>query len=81
LVPLDNPYAVKAGGALRLRTLVDGRAVANQLVVAGGHMIAVTGDSVNYESKWATLTFVSGKSVPISLNLPHLAFRPLSETP
>lgn len=93
LVPLDNPYAVKAGGVLRVRALVDGAPVANQFVVAGGrtprgarlpvqnlradadgvarvrlgrqghwyvkfiHMVPVTGDSVNYESKWATLTF------------------------
>ena len=93
LVPLDNPYATKVGGAIRVRALVDGRSVANQLVIAGGrtpsgarlrvstlrtgadgvsrvpisspgywyvkfiHMVPVTGDSVNYESKWATLTF------------------------
>ena len=93
LVPLDNPYATKVGGTLRVRALVDGRSVANQLVIAGGrtpsgarlpvisvrsqpdgvarisigapgywyvkfiHMVPVTGDTVNYESKWATLTF------------------------
>jgi Domain of unknown function (DUF4198) len=93
LVPLDNPYLAKIGGTLRVRALVDGRPVANQLVIAGGrtptgsrlgvktlrsgsdgmalvpisspgywyvkfiHMVPVTGDSVNYESKWATLTF------------------------
>ena len=93
LVPLDNPYAAKVGGAVRVRALVDGRPVTNQLVIAGGrtpsgarlrvssvrsgadgiaripirtpgywyvkfiHMVPVTGDSVNYESKWATLTF------------------------
>jgi uncharacterized GH25 family protein len=93
LVPLDNPYTTKAGGVVRVRALVDGRPVANQLVVAGGrnpagarlrvqsvrsgadgiasisvpsaglwyvkfiHMVPVTGDTVNYESKWATLTF------------------------
>ncbi len=93
LVPLDNPYSLKVGSTLRVRALVDGKAVANQFVVSGGrtlagdrlpvrnvrsdaegiariaiplrgywyikfiHMIPVTGDSVNYESKWATLTF------------------------
>ncbi len=93
VVPLDNPYALKVGQTVRVRTLVDGRPVRNQLVVAGGrdpdgerlavqnvrsdtsgvarvrlsargywyikfiHMVPVTGDSVNYESKWATLTF------------------------
>ena len=93
LIPLDNPYATKVGGAVRVRTLVDSRPTANQLIVAGGrtpsgarlrvqnlrsgpdgvasvpigsagywyikfiHMVPVTGDSVTYESKWATLTF------------------------
>ena len=93
IVPLDNPYATKVGGVVRARVLVDGRPVANQLVIAGGrtpsgarlavsnvrsgqdgvarvtigspgywyikfiHMVPVTGDTVNYESKWATLTF------------------------
>jgi len=93
IVPLDNPYATKAGGVIRVRALVDGRPVVNQLVIAGGrtpsgarlpvntvrsgsdgvaliavgspgfwyvkfiHMVLVTGDTVNYESKWATLTF------------------------
>jgi uncharacterized GH25 family protein len=36
LVPLDNPYALKPGSTMRVRAMVDGRAVANQLVVAGG---------------------------------------------
>jgi len=106
LVPLNNPYQSRAGGWLRLRALVDGKPVANQLVVAGGrpsrggrlaerrvrtdadgiariritdrgqwyvkfiHMVRVTGDralqpagappgspALDYESKWATLTF------------------------
>lgn len=93
LIPLDNPYGTKVGGKLRVRTLVDGQPVPNQLVIAGGrtptgsrlsvktlrsgadgiavvplsspgywyvkfiHMVPVTGDSVNYESKWATVTF------------------------
>ena len=93
IVPLDNPYATKTGGVVRVRVLIDGRPAANQLVISGGrtptgarlpvgnvrsgqdgvarvaigspgywyikciHMVPVTGDSVNYESKWATLTF------------------------
>jgi uncharacterized GH25 family protein len=36
LVPLDNPYAAKVGGVVRVRTLVDKRPTGNQLVVAGG---------------------------------------------
>jgi uncharacterized GH25 family protein len=36
LVPLDNPYALKRGGSLRVRALVDGRAVAGQAVLTGG---------------------------------------------
>lgn len=36
LVPLNNPYLRRAGGWLRARALVDGKPVANQLVVAGG---------------------------------------------
>jgi len=36
LVPLDNPYSSRAGGWLRVRALVDGKPVPNQLVVAGG---------------------------------------------
>lgn len=92
LVPLSNPYATRIGDTLAVRALVDGKAVAGQLVIAGGEregqrieetwsrsdaagvarfalsaagkwyikfiqMVPVTGDSVNYESKWATLTF------------------------
>lgn len=90
IVPLTNPYAARIGDTLAVRALVDGKAVANQLVIAGGdgqqiseirarsdsagvarfalatagkwyikfiHMVPVVGDSVNYESKWATLTF------------------------
>lgn len=36
LVPLNNPYLSRAGGWLRVEALVDGKPVANQLVVAGG---------------------------------------------
>ena len=94
LVPLDNPYALRVGGVLRVRALVEGQAVANQLVVSGGrtpsgaritqrsvrtdstgvarvrigsrgawyvkfiHMERATADTtIDYESKWATLTF------------------------
>jgi uncharacterized GH25 family protein len=92
IVPLANPYTVRAGDTLAVRTLVDGAPMAHQLVIAGGerdgqriaetrarsdsggvarfalsgagkwyvkfiHMVPVSGDSVNYESKWATLTF------------------------
>jgi uncharacterized GH25 family protein len=94
LVPLDNPYALRAGGVLRVRAVVEGEPVANQLVVAGGRtgsggriaqravrtdgagvarvrlrsrgvwyvkfirMQRAAGDTaVDYESKWATLTF------------------------
>ncbi|MBL0169653.1 MAG: DUF4198 domain-containing protein [Gemmatimonadaceae bacterium] len=95
LVPLENPYALATGQTLRLRCLVDGKPVANQLVLVGGrvgavgdvrlasrslrsasdgtvtvpldragrwyvkfiHMVPVTDGKVDYESKWATLTF------------------------
>ncbi len=87
-----NPYFAIVGDTLAVRCLLDGRPVAQQLVIAGGqrdtmpipevrvrsdtqgvarfvirapgkwyikfiHMAPVQGDSVNYESKWATLTF------------------------
>ncbi|MEO5903564.1 MAG: DUF4198 domain-containing protein, partial [Gemmatimonadaceae bacterium] len=94
LVALDNPYSVKPGGSIRVRAMVDGKSVANQLVVSGGRtpsggrlterrvrtdgggvariqlrqrgqwyikfisMVPVAGDGkIDYESKWATLTF------------------------
>ena len=94
LVPLDNPYMLRAGATLRVRALVDGRPVANQYVVTGGrtsrggriaqrgartnkdgilsvplrsagiwyvkfiHMARAAGDTtIDYESKWASLTF------------------------
>ena len=96
LVPLTNPYRLRAGGVLQVRALVDGKAVVNQVVLSGGQdasgrritersvrtdrngVAPVTlrrpgvwyvkfirmrrvdpsaGDSVDYESKWATLTF------------------------
>ena len=40
IVPLDNPYALRAGAILRVRALVDGQPVANQYVVAGGRTAA-----------------------------------------
>lgn len=36
LVPLENPYVLQRGATLPLRTLVDGKPVANQYVVVGG---------------------------------------------
>jgi uncharacterized GH25 family protein len=92
IVPVSNPYFLIVGDTLAVRCLVDGKPVAQQLVIAGGardttpipeirartqadgiarfvmrtpgkwyikfiHMVPVSGDSVNYESKWATLTF------------------------
>lgn len=93
LIPLDNPYSVKSGGAIRVRAMVDGKSAANQLIVSGGrtpsgarfperrvrsdasgvakillpkkgqwyvkfiHMVPFAGGKIDYESKWATLTF------------------------
>lgn len=93
IVPLENPYSLRRGGTLRVRTLVDGKPAANQFVVYGGrtasegrieqrsvrtdaqgvasirvasagtwyikfiNMARVQSDTVDYESKWATLTF------------------------
>ncbi len=88
LIPLENPYTLKAGGTFRVRAEVDGQPVAKQLVVAGSrrgqqsvrtdslgvarvrigsrgawyvkfiHMRPASGDTtIDYESKWATLTF------------------------
>ena len=94
IIPLNNPYDLKAGGTLRIRAVVEGRPVPNQLVMSGGrtvgggsiparsvrtdaegvarirvrspgvwyvkfiHMEPMVGSTtVDYESKWATLTF------------------------
>lgn len=93
LIPLANPYSLRVGDTLRLRTLVDGTAMANQFVLYGGrtpnegrieqrsvrsdadgvvkiplrsrgtwyvkfiNMSRPPRDTVDYESKWATLTF------------------------
>lgn len=93
LVPLNNPYSLRVGGNLRVRAVVEGEAVPNQVIIAGGrtasgariaqrtlrtnrngeasirigsrgvwyikfiHMERAAADTVDYESKWATLTF------------------------
>ncbi|HEX9487532.1 MAG TPA: DUF4198 domain-containing protein [Gemmatimonadales bacterium] len=92
IVPLENPYTLDRGRPLRVRCLVDGRPVANQMVLWGGeaggkmlaqrstrtgpdgvaevtldaagrwyvklvHMVRATGRGLDYESKWATVTF------------------------
>jgi uncharacterized GH25 family protein len=94
LVPLNNPYSLKAGSILRVRADVEGSPVANQVIIAGGrtqsgariaqrtvrtngegvagirlgsrglwyvkfiHMERSAADTtIDYESKWATLTF------------------------
>jgi hypothetical protein len=96
LIPLTDPYAIRAGGALGVRALVDGAPVVGQVILAGGRTakgaliperavrtddrgiarVALRSpgvwyvkfirmrsvrdaarDSVDYESKWATLTF------------------------
>ena len=36
IVPLSNPYLPRSGGWLRVRALVDGKPVANQMIVSGG---------------------------------------------
>ncbi len=100
LVPLENPYLFSPGGGLAVRALVDGKPVANQVILAGGrgprgevftevsvrsdakgiahvplaeagqwsvkfiHMLRVQGHpNLDYESKWATLTFELGPGV------------------
>lgn len=92
IVPLDNPYNLGSTKTVRVRCLVDGRAVANQLLIAGAesstgliderstrtdvngvasfridqpgkwyvkfiHMARSAEHGIDYESKWATLTF------------------------
>ncbi len=96
IVALDNPFRLGAGKAMRVRLMVDGKAVAGQTVIMGGRadsgriykertlrsgsdgvativppapgkwyakfismkpMKGQPSDSVDYESKWATLTF------------------------
>ena len=96
LIPLANPYSTKRGGSFPVRAVVDGKPIASQVVLAGGHtstgkrfteqsvrtdslgvarvnlsaagvwyikfirmqrVDAAARDSVDYESKWATLTF------------------------
>jgi uncharacterized GH25 family protein len=93
IVPIENPYTLKSGATLAVKTLVDGKPVVNQHVIYGGttasgaaieardvrsdaqgiatlalstagtwyvkfiHMARVQGDTVDYESKWASVTF------------------------
>ncbi|MCC6774806.1 MAG: DUF4198 domain-containing protein [Gemmatimonadaceae bacterium] len=93
IMAMVNPYTLKAGATLQVKTLVDGKPAGNQYVLFGGeipgkggieqkstrsnaqgiasiplttagvwyikfiNMTKVTRDSVDYESKWATLTF------------------------
>lgn len=93
IIPTTNPYTLQKGATLRVKTMVDGKAAANQYVLYGGelaggggieqqstrsdaqgvasiplasagvwyikfiNMARVGRDSVDYESKWATLTF------------------------
>ncbi len=92
IVLLENPYAVGRDTSLRVRCLVDGRPVANQMVLWGGeqrgrtlaqrvtrtgpdgvaevtldaagrwyvkfvYMVRATERGLDYESKWATVTF------------------------
>ena len=96
IVPVENPYSLKSGSSLHVKTLVDGKPAGNQLVVFGGlteanidiaskstrsnaegiatiplssgtwyvkfiNMTRVQKDTVDYESKWATLTFQVAK--------------------
>lgn len=93
LIPVENPYDLKSGATLHVKTMVDGKPAGGQYVVYGGmtmdekgieaksvrsnaegvatislaaagtwyikfiNMTKVRGDSVDYESKWASLTF------------------------
>jgi Domain of unknown function (DUF4198) len=92
IVPLDNPYSLAQRAPLRVRCLVDGRPVADQMVLWGGerdgralperrtrtdsdgiavvtlgaagrwyvkfvHMIRASSPNIDYESRWASLTF------------------------
>jgi uncharacterized GH25 family protein len=93
LIPVENPYTLTSGATLQVKAVVNGKPVANQLVLFGGvdpsnaniapgsvrsnaqgiagiplskpglwyvkfiHMARLEGDSVDYESTWASLTF------------------------
>lgn len=92
IVPLVNPYTLRPGATLRVRCLVEGRPVPQQMVLWGGdqggkpvaqrgartdqdgvaeimldaparwyvkfiHMVRSAETGLDYESKWATLTF------------------------
>ncbi|MCE9602994.1 MAG: DUF4198 domain-containing protein [Gemmatimonadetes bacterium] len=43
IVPVENPYAVRVGGTLRLRALVDGRPSPGQLMLYGGSAVDGSG--------------------------------------
>lgn len=93
VVPLDNPYGLKAGATLRVRVRTATGTIANQFIMYGGrtpsgapigprtvrsaadgtaripitgagtwyvkfiHMTRLAADTVDYESRWASLTF------------------------
>ena len=92
LIPQQNPYLLKVGGAITVLCLLDGKPIANQFVMAGWessdskthainvrsdsnglarirlagagkwfikfiHMTPISEPNLNYESKWASLTF------------------------
>ncbi|MGH7680313.1 MAG: DUF4198 domain-containing protein [Gemmatimonadaceae bacterium] len=93
IIPLENPYTLRRGDVLRVRTLVNGAPVVNQFLLFGGrtssggripqrstrsdsngvarvplqlngtwylkfiHMTRLERDTVDYESRWASLVF------------------------
>jgi uncharacterized protein DUF4198 len=79
LVPLENPYATKAGGRLRLRTVVDGRALANQRVVAGGR--TPSGARLPVQSRRSGQDGIATISLPILLIQQQLPRAPRSDYP
>ena len=58
---MDNPYALTKGGALRVRALVDGKPVANQLVVYGAR--TASGGTIAEQSTRADANGVATISV------------------
>ena len=62
LVPVENPYDLKVGGTLRVKTLVDGKPASNQFVLFGGQ----TADNGVIEQK-STRSGADGvASIPLS---------------
>lgn len=92
LIPQQNPYSLRAGQAIKVLCLLEGKPIANQFVMAGWesrngklhtlaaradkngmarirlrgagkwfikfiHMTPLSEPNLNYESKWASLTF------------------------